>query len=109
MNARKTTYGRMKIRPSGCRPTQLSFVSGPGASSRCASVIGSGVAPRTDVMTSPFGQEFVGSIGRLRESLVDRLVVEHHRRGPRVSERLPDLGGVGHVRNLHDPTRLIRE
>src|SRR3954453_3120340 len=101
MAARNTTYGRMKSRPPGCAPSRLPFPTGW--------IAGSGGAPRTEVMASVLGQEFVGSCGRFREGLVDRLVVEHHRPGPGIAERLPDLGGAGHVRNLHHATRLVRE
>src|SRR6478736_8518079 len=94
----------MKSRPMGCRPSHRSF-----STSWPPSIVGPGLALRTDVMTSPLRQEFVGSRGCVREGLVDRLVVEHHRRGPGVAERLPDLGGVLYVRYLHNTTRLARE
>src|SRR4051794_34111381 len=100
MAARKITYGVMKSRPIGCAPSHRSFSTGWTAASRLPSIVGSGVLLRTDAMALALRQELVGSCGRVRECLVDRLVVEHHRCGPGVSERLPDLGGVVYVRNL---------
>src|SRR5690348_8970498 len=99
----------MKSRPMGCLPSQPSFSTDSSSSSDPLSTVGLTAAPCTDVMTSTLRQEFVGPRGSIREGLVDRLVVEHHRRCPGISERLPDLRGVLHVRHLDDAGRLVRE
>src|SRR3954447_13144484 len=109
MAARKSTYGVRKSRPMGCAPSHLSFSTGWTAGFWSRPIVRSVAALRTVAMALVLGQELVGSCGCVGEFLVDRLVVEHHRRGPGVSERLPDLGGVGYVWNLDDATRLVGE
>src|SRR4051812_45221834 len=98
MPTRKITYGRTKSSPMGWRPSHLSFCSGSIAASGSATAADPGALLGADVMASTLRQEFVGSRRRVGECLVDRLVVEHDRGGPGVSERLADLGRVGHVR-----------